>query len=478
MPPKNTSIEDLWRSFKEEPTDAAMEALLHVPAYVEQRYRDELQGILRDIATKGLVAGEAAVDPSAFEKAKADDPAAKYAAGYEDGYEDDYEDASVESGLPPRELNAFPGEPWRFYNIALVLLEDLYGTQDPVEALRLYLAQSRSGASGHLGQRLAYQGLLGRLWGQEAEREAIFRYVFRRSAAGEGARFDERLRLKARRLFGPDCCRFLRRHEFDFLHWLMDARKEKATLGGKLLNIITYKQLMFFLAYLYSKDERMGEIWRSTHFGAMEPICPTYEFYVERNQGPVEFVLDYYRGLDRTFFGNLLPPWVCHKDPQDFLVHEDKTPWFNARSIGAPRDYNFDFTNEVRKVYYESDTLAEPLHNLGFWFFWAPSIVYWMLHLVVFGVLDGEGPFEIHLEILYILERILFHLDALEPIYGHYSAISIHMGDSGLFAMGPYSEVEEEIDLSRGQRWFYSWEEEAAVARDLYIGRVSHFNLC
>lgn len=332
MPSTSTSGEALWRSFKEEPTAAVIEALLHVPDFVEERYRYELQSVLKEIERKRI-------------------------------------------GGRKLNIDDFPGEPWRFYNIAAIILEDRYSTQDPVEALRLYLAQAQAGASGHLGQRLAYQGLLGRLWGPESNREDFFRYVFRRDASGKESaeeRFDERLRRKARRLFGKDYCRFLRHHEFDFLHWYLDARKEKATLGAQLLNLLTYRQLMFFIAYLFSKDKRIGDIYRFANFGEMEPVCPTYALFIDRHIGSLELVLDYYRGLDSTFFGNRLPLWVCHKDPQDFIVHEDQTPWLNTKSVEAPRDYNYDFTNEGQRSFYESDTLAEPLYNWTWWFFWAP----------------------------------------------------------------------------------------------------------
>lgn len=100
------------------------------------------------------------------------------------------------------------------------------------------------------------------------------------------------------------------------------------------------------------------------------------------------------------------------------------------------------------------------------------------MHLLLFGVLDGEGSLVSRVEISYILERILAHLDVLglEPFYGRYSAVSIRVGDPSVFPMGPYDELEVEIDLTRGQRWLYSWEEETAVARGLYIKRSSNLN--
>jgi len=98
-------------------------------------------------------------------------------------------------------------------------------------------------------------------------------------------------------------------------------------------------------------------------------------------------VLDYYRGLDSTFFGNRLPLWVCHKDPQDFIVHEDQTPWLNTKSVEAPRDYNYDFTNEGQRSFYESDTLAEPLYNWTWWFFLGTS-----LYLLIFAFITLWRP--------------------------------------------------------------------------------------
>lgn len=92
-----------WKAFREHPTREALEALVRVPRYVEAQYRQE----------------QAAEGQGFF---------------------------------------VYPGKPWKFYNLALLVLQDFYGTQDPVEALDLFLAQEGS----HLGQRLASQGLLRR----------------------------------------------------------------------------------------------------------------------------------------------------------------------------------------------------------------------------------------------------------------------------------------------------------------------------
>lgn len=92
-----------WRAFRELPTAAAVDALVHVPHYVEQQYRGE-------------------------------------------------------QNSPGEEFFVYPGKPWKFYKLALLALEDFYGTRDPVEALELMLRQG----GGPLGQRLATQGLLRR----------------------------------------------------------------------------------------------------------------------------------------------------------------------------------------------------------------------------------------------------------------------------------------------------------------------------
>lgn len=92
-----------WRAFRELPTAAAVDALVHVPHYVEQQYRGEQDS-------------------------------------------------------PGEEFFVYPGKPWKFYKLALLALEDFYGTRDPVEALELMLCQG----GGPLGQRLATQGLLRR----------------------------------------------------------------------------------------------------------------------------------------------------------------------------------------------------------------------------------------------------------------------------------------------------------------------------
>lgn len=407
--------------FRELPARAALEAMIKVPADVEAQYWAEME----------------------------------WAA----------------EGMELEEPGDYPGQPWKFYNLALLRLEDFYGTRDPVEALRLLLAQA--GSAGHLGQRLAYQGLLGRLWAQ-ADREELLRYVFGRGASGAATpgqspeRFDERLRAQARKLFGPDLSAFLGHHRFDFLHWLLDP--DKAALNAHALNPMTLSQLIFLIGYLYRLDPRIGKIWDDYDFVELEHVCPSYGQFIARNLGPLEQVSAYYSWLDSVFFGHRLPSWVCHKDAHDFLFHEDVAPWLNPTSIEADISY-VDPAYEGR-AFYESEEEPNQGPSLWFWVFGTPPILYWIVHLLVFGHFNAEGSPVIHVEVMYFIERILFNFDCMVPLYGRLVGVSLHNAGSsgGLYPHGPfYEELGESFDFSRGQRWTYSWEQEVEQAKYFYL---------
>lgn len=383
-----------WKAFRERPTREALEALVRVPSFVEAQYRQE----------------QAAQGQGFF---------------------------------------VYPGRPWKFYNLALMVLQDFYGTQDPVEALDLFLAQE----GGHLGQRLASQGLLRRSWAT-ADREALFSYIFRRRTRGGAALAEQRLRFQARKLFGPHLCGFLKDHRFDFLHWFLDP--EKASLNANLISELSVSQTMFLLAYLYGRDPHVAKAVDADEFEALEPVPEQYGRFIERNRGPLQLVYGYYAWLDSFFFGDLLPSWVCHKDALDSFYHEDLAPWLNPRSEAVdPEEKTFYTTEEGAGDPYLPLTLS-------FWFIWVPFWLFFLVYTIAFG--SAEESQTIRFELRQSLEMLFGSFDPLEPItiLGGF----FQTPDREFVPNSPgYRELPEEVDLCKGRRLSYGWDRENELGR-------------
>lgn len=287
----------------------------------------------------------------------------------------------------------------------------------------------------------------------------MFSYIFRRRSRGEAAFGELRLRFQARKLFGPHLCGFLKTHRFDFLHWLLDP--DKASLNANFISELSISQTMFLLAYLYSRDPHVAKVADTDEFEALEPVQEQYGRFIERNRWPLQLVYDYYAWLDSFFFGDLLPSWVCHKDALDSFYHEDLAPWLNTRR---------ETLDPEEKTYYTTEEgVGDPYLpiTLSFWFFWAPAWLLFMVFIMVFGLPDESQI--IRFEVRQSIEMIFWSFDALEPINTFLGGM-FHAADREFVPNSPdYKELPEEVDLCKGRRLSYGWDEATALGRDFHF---------
>lgn len=116
-----------WTHFRKYPTQASFDAMVHLPAYVEERFLGEHCPTAASLG----------------------------------------DHAAHRAWLKP---------PGKFYNLAMLYLQDLFGTKDPVEAL---VRGSMLHEGSSLGQRLASREHFRRLWGSR-EREELWSFIYRR----------------------------------------------------------------------------------------------------------------------------------------------------------------------------------------------------------------------------------------------------------------------------------------------------------
>lgn len=358
-----------------------------------------------------------------------------------------------------------PQKGWQFSNLARLSLEDWYGTQDPVKALDLFLAQ----AGGQRIQRVAAQVHLKRAWAS-ADREALWSYVFGRDCPPGVAFGDERLRFQARKLFSRPLCRFLKKHSFDFLSWFLDP--EKAAVTANFIGSDSRKEMRFLLGYLYRQDSRIARIAVNDDVEDLEPVELGYARFIDKHRGPLEQVYAYYAWVDSFFFGDRLPSWVCHKDTLDSFYHEDLAYAREralAKAAGAeqPRKEGDLAEPPDRRFFVSADEEPGLQTTLNCWLIWAPlCLFFWWYHLS-FGLLEGTLP--VRLELRDLLMPLGWHFKLLEPIYSFFGAESFSNHSAYVPNSPYYKEMGLQQDTLKLRRIFYSWDHVRALG-SYYLG--------
>lgn len=287
-------------------------------------------------------------------------------------------------------------------------------------------------------------------------------YIFQRPLSHPEALEEERLRHQAEKLFGPVLCAFLKDHSFDFLHWLVDP--EKASLHANFVDEYGVAQTMFLMAYLYSRDGHIASAVKNDDFEALEEAPPAYNRFIERHRKPLEIVYDYYAGLDRDFFGERLPSWVCHKDALDSFCHEAVGEFFQGS--GKLHDH------EGKSYYTNGPSVGEPYLgcSLMFWFFFVPTCIWGQLFELEYGapLVPWTLDYEHVDELRQIIELAFWSFDSLGPLAVPMGGeIVMHYPDRYSTPNSPhydYEAIVQEMDFGKSRRVSYGWVESQAVA--------------
>lgn len=298
-------------------------------------------------------------------------------------------------------------------------------------------------------------------------------YIFQRPLSPAEALEEGRLRHQAEKLFGPVLCAFLKNHRFDFLHWLVDP--EKASLHANFLDEYGVSQTMFLMAYLYSRDGHIASAVNTDEFEALEEAPDAYSRFIERNRKPLEIVYDYYAWLDRNLFGDRLPSWVCHKDALDSFCHEAVGEFFQGSGKLHDREGKSYYTNEAG--------VGDPNLPLSlvFWFFYAPGALLAGLHIMEYGepISQWVSDYELVEEVRQIIELAFWSFESLGSLVVAIGGeILMRFPDRYTTPNSPYYDYEavgQELELCKGQRVSYGWDESQALAQ--YYHGLTHRDL-